>query len=65
MRVNQQQIDMNGQRVGTNRPDLQYTQDDERYYEEYDVPSSTRGPDHENRLNSNDPSGIVILRIVR
>jgi hypothetical protein len=48
-------------RVGVNRPDLQYTLNGQRYYEEFDVPSSTRGPAHEARILSNDPSGIVNL----
>ena len=60
-RVNQQQVDVSGQRVGVNRPDLQYTMNGKRHYAEYDVPSSTRGPAHKGRILSNDPAGIVHL----
>ena len=60
-RVNQQQVDINGDRVGINRPDLRYTMDGQRYYEEFDTPSSDRGPGHATRINANDPSGIVNL----
>lgn len=64
-RVNQQQVNAAGERVGTNRPDLQYTNaDGQRVYTEYDTPQSTRGPGHETRLNANDPDGIVILKTV-
>ncbi|MCG7415603.1 hypothetical protein MHK74_13730 [Microbacterium aurum] len=61
MRVNQQQVNEAGQRVGINRPDLQYTLNNQRYYEEFDVPSSNRGPAHAERLIANDPNGIVNL----
>lgn len=60
-RVNQQQVDVNGTRVGVNRPDLQYTMNGARHYEEYDTPSSDRGPGHEARIKANDPSGTVHL----
>ena len=60
-RVNQQQVDINGTRVGANRPDLQYTLDGQRYYEEFDTLVSTRGPGHAARISANDPSGIVNL----
>jgi hypothetical protein len=60
-RVNQQQVDMNGARVGVNRPDLQYTLNGQRYYEEFDRFSSWRGFEHQARIYANDPSGIVNL----
>ena len=63
IRVNQQQIDLHGNRVGINRPDLQYTLNGQRYYVEYDTPSSGRGPGHMSRIMSNDPMGIVELFI--
>ena len=55
-RVNQQQVNINGTRVGMNRPDLQYTLKGQRYYEEFDIPSSTRGPFHRARILANDPA---------
>jgi len=65
IRVNQQQVNAAGQRVGTNRPDLQYTDaNGRRVYVEYDTSSSTRGPGHQTRINANDPSGQVILKDV-
>lgn len=64
-RVNQQQVNAAGQRVGTNRPDLQYTDaNGRRVYVEYDTPASTRGPAHQQRILSNDPNGDVILKTV-
>jgi RHS repeat-associated protein len=64
-RVNQQQVNAAGQRVGTNRPDLQYTDaNGRRTYVEYDRPSSNRGPLHQQRILSNDPGGIVILKTI-
>ncbi|MET8147895.1 RHS repeat-associated core domain-containing protein [Actinoplanes sp. NPDC049668] len=55
IRLNQQQINAAGVRVGTNRPDLQYTLNQKRYYEEWDSPRSGRGPGHEKRIRANDP----------
>jgi len=61
-RVNQQQVNANNQRVGTNRPDLQYTdRSGRRQYVEYDTPKSGRGPGHKARIESNDPDGNVKL----
>ncbi len=62
IRVNQQQLTFkNGQRVGINRPDLQFDLDTRRYYLEYDSPTSGRGPAHQSRLTSNDPDATIIL----
>jgi RHS repeat-associated protein len=64
-RVNQQQVDAAGQRVGVNRPDLQYTDaSGQRVYVEYDTKDSSRGPEHEARIQANDPRGKVILKTV-
>lgn len=60
-RVNQQQVDIDGNRVGVNRPDLQYTNDSQRFYEEFDTSASNRGGPHEGRILSNDPTGNVNL----
>lgn len=65
LRVNQQQISFeNGQRVGINRPDLQFDYNNRRYHVEYDTPTSLRGPDHQSRITSNDPNAETILLIV-
>ena len=65
IRVNQQQLTFkNGQRVGINRPDLQFDYNDRRYSVEYDSPTSGRGPGHQSRLTANDPEANVILIII-
>ncbi|WP_040493076.1 DUF6531 domain-containing protein [Ilumatobacter nonamiensis] len=61
IRVNQQQVDIDGVRVGINRPDLQYTQGGVRRYEEFDTGASRRGPGHQERIEANDPNGTVEL----
>lgn len=62
IRVNQQQVDLNGGRVGTNRPDLQYSDaNGNRIYEEFDTTASNRAGPHADRILANDPSGTVNL----
>jgi hypothetical protein len=63
--VNQQQVTVkDGQRVGINRPDLQFDYNGRRYHVEYDSPTSGRGPAHQSRLTANDPEAEVILIII-
>jgi hypothetical protein len=65
IRVNQQQLNLDAlQRVGTNRPDLQFDYNGRRYHVEYDSPTSGRGPGHQSRTTSNDPNAEIILLIV-
>ncbi len=65
IRVNQQQLRLdNRQRVGINRPDLQFDYKGRRYHVEYDTPASGRGPSHQSRLTSNDPDAEIILLII-
>jgi hypothetical protein len=65
IRVDQQQVTFrNGQRVGINRPDLQFDYNHRRYSVEYDSPASGRGPGHQSRLSANDPDAEVILIII-
>ncbi|HYI00944.1 MAG TPA: hypothetical protein VD972_33635, partial [Hyalangium sp.] len=65
IRVNQQQVKVqDGQRVGVNRPDLQFDYKGRRYHAEYDTPTSGRGPGHQSRITSNDPNAEIILLIV-
>lgn len=65
IRVNQQQMDSNQNRVGINRPDVQATlPNGRRITIEYDTTSSTRAEDHATRTLNNDPNAIVILRTV-
>lgn len=65
IRVNQQQVNAAGQRVGINRPDLQYTLNGRRYYVEFEGPANPRGALHEARIRANDPQAAsVITRLV-
>jgi hypothetical protein len=65
IRVNQQQLTLdNGQRVGINRPDLQFDYKGQRYHVEYDSPTSGRGPGHQSRLTANDPEALIIRIII-
>ncbi len=57
--------------MGRNRPDLQYTDaQGRRVYVEYDLPlcsdpgRSSRGAGHEQRIKANDPTAIVILKVL-
>jgi RHS repeat-associated protein len=63
IRVDQQQVNASGRRVGINRPDLQYTVNGKRYYTEYDRTGKGRSFAHEERIRANDPdAGGVLLR---
>jgi RHS repeat-associated protein len=64
LRVNQQQVNLEGVRVGTNRPDLQYSLDGRRHYVEFEGFDTPRGDAHEYRLLANDPKGAFHLRKV-
>ena len=65
IRVNQQQVNAAGERVGINKPDVQGTSPSgTREYIEYDTKASGRGPGHEQRIIANDPAGKVQLKIV-
>ncbi|HEY0453910.1 hypothetical protein [Actinophytocola sp.] len=64
VRVNQQQVNAIGQRVGINRPDLQYTLNGQRYYVEYEGLANPRGLLHEARILANDPGAIFLLRLI-
>lgn len=62
IRVDQQQVDAAGQRVGINRPDIQYTDaTGRRIYIEYDIAPATRAVSHARRLLANDPRATVYL----
>lgn len=60
VRVNQRQVGQNATQLGVNRPDLQYTLNDKRYYVEFDKPlckdrtQTLRGAGHFQRILSND-----------
>ncbi len=62
VRVNQRQTGLDLKQQGINRPDLQYTLDNKRYYVEWDRPlcsnpnSSRRGDLHGERIFANNPT---------
>lgn len=64
VRVNQWQVDGNGELIGQNRPDVQYTLGGKRYYIEYEQPQNPRGLDHAKRIIRNDPTGTVTVKLV-
>ncbi len=55
IRKNQQQVDVNGDRVGTNRPDIQYDQNGVHHNVEYDT-NSRASTNHQTRVTANDPN---------
>ncbi|MCG8589048.1 MAG: FG-GAP-like repeat-containing protein, partial [Proteobacteria bacterium] len=65
IRVDQQQVNAAGERVGINRPDIQGTSPDGRRVNvELDRSTSNRGPGHRDRILANDPDADVILEEV-
>lgn len=65
IRVNQEQTNAQGIRVGQNRPDLQYTdRNGIRHYVEYDQDPAS-GAAHALRIMANDPAGIVHLKTIK
>jgi RHS repeat-associated protein len=55
IRKNQQQVDVNGNLVGTNRPDLQYNRDGVHHNVEVDT-STSGSLGHQARVTPNDPN---------
>lgn len=64
IRVNQQQVNAQGQRVGINRPDFQHTLSGRRHYVEFEGVDNPRGAIHQARITANDPNAVFQLRIV-
>lgn len=65
IRVNQEQVNAQGVRVGQNRPDLQYTdRNGIRHYIEYDQ-DPVNGAAHAQRIRANDPAGVVTPKNVK
>jgi hypothetical protein len=65
IRKNQAQVDANGNKVGNNRPDVQWTDEDGvRHYKEYDHnPKSSEN--HGKVISKNDPKGVVEPEIIK
>lgn len=62
IRVNERQVDADGQVVGENRPDLQATDSGgTRHYYEFETPADGQGPSKRIRLLANDPEAVVRL----
>jgi RHS repeat-associated protein len=60
IRKNQQQVDVNGNTVGSNRPDLQYDRGGCHHCVEFDTQPSN-GIRHEEVIRGNDPDAIISL----
>jgi RHS repeat-associated protein len=54
IRANQWQVDISGNVVGRNRPDVQWTQDGVRHHREFDRGSTNQR--HQDDINRNDPN---------
>ncbi len=63
IRVNQQQVNAKGVRVGINQPDLQFTLGRTRVYVEYDASPASNFA-HQTRIQANDPEGIFVGKII-
>ncbi|MFN8337418.1 MAG: hypothetical protein U0T36_00180 [Saprospiraceae bacterium] len=57
VRKNQQQVDINGNSVGTNRPDLQFNKGGNHYNLEWDN-SARASARHKRFVSGNDPKAI-------
>ena len=55
IRKNQQQVDVNGNKAGTNRPDIQYDKDGVHHNVEFDT-SDVGSMKHQNQIPGNDPN---------
>jgi len=55
IRINQTHSSATRQALGLNRPDIQFTYNNKRYYIEIDAISSGRGVGHQQRIIANDP----------
>ena len=64
IRKNQIQVNAAGERVGNNRPDVQYNKDGKHYNYEVDR-SATNNAAHEQVIKNNDPSSIFEGEIIK
>ncbi len=63
IRKNQTQVDINGNKVGSNRPDVQYDLNGQHYNVEFDT-HPENGLKHQQTVQANDPNAKVILKTV-
>lgn len=64
IRKNQQQVDVNGNKVGANRPDLQFDQNGCHHCVEFDKIPINSG-NHGDVIQANDPNAIFEANIIR
>ena len=63
IRKNQAQVDVNGNKVGSNRPDVQYDMNGQHMNVEFDI-KPENGLQHQQTIQNNDPNTKVILKTV-
>ena len=63
IRKNQAQVDANGNKVGNNRPDIQYDMDGVHHTEEFDY-NPANSQRHYETIKQNDPSTEINLNII-
>jgi len=63
IRKNQAQVEINGKKVGTNRPDVQYDMNGQHMNVEFDT-KPDNGLQHQQTIQNNDPNTKVILKTV-
>lgn len=63
IRKNQTQVDVNGNKVGSNRPDVQYDMNGQHMNVEFDT-KPENGLQHQQTIQNNDPNTKVILKTV-
>jgi len=64
VRKNQQQTDVNGNKVGTNRPDVQYDQNGQHYNHEVDR-NASNSQKHVETIRKNDPNSNITTDIIK
>ena len=63
IRKNQAQVDVNGNKVGNNRPDVQYNKDG--VHHNCEVDRTKRNATHEEVIRKNDPNSIYEVEIIK
>ena len=63
IRKNQTQVDFNGNRVGNNRPDIQFDQNGQHHNVEYDT-DPNRSAHHATVIPANDPAAVNEFHIL-
>jgi len=63
IRANQTQVDLHGNSVGNNRPDVQYDLNGDHYNVEFDK-NATRSAEHGETIRQNDPDSVCITNMI-